>query len=242
MARFRPGWLASAAALAAVVLLAGLGTWQVQRLQWKRALLAEQNARIGEPPLALPDALARGEARAWRRVYAAGRYDAPRSILVHPVTRERRDGARVLTPLLLEEPSRPAGGAAAVLVDRGWIPFAEIEGFLDHDRPTTPARVEGILYELDLADAAPAAGEAPRVHWVRFDPARHAAQLQAQLPYALLPVLIQRGEDGSEALPLGGFERPRSRVDHRSYATTWYGMAAVAVAVWVAFGVHRARG
>jgi len=49
------------------------------------------------------------------------------------------------------------------------------------------------------------------------------------------------GPGGDGALPLGEFERPRSRVDHRSYAITWYGMAAVAAGVWIGWGIQQAR-
>ena len=33
-------------AVPGVVLLAGLGTWQVERLKWKAALIAEREARL----------------------------------------------------------------------------------------------------------------------------------------------------------------------------------------------------
>ncbi len=240
MAAFRPGWLPTLFALLATLILSGLGTWQVQRLHWKQAWLARQNAQIDKPPLALAEALATGDAATFRRVRARGRYDPDQTILVHHVARHGRMGARVITPLLLEPGE--AAGVAALLVDRGWIPHAAVEGFLDRDRPEGETEVEGLLFPLALASAAPGRPSERRIDWIRFDPERHAALLQGQLPYRIAPVLVQRADDGGEALPLGGFERPRSRVDHRSYAITWYSMAAVSVAVWVAFGLQRGRG
>ena len=43
--------------LVGVSILAGLGLWQIQRLAWKEALIAELEARLTAPPIALPDAL-----------------------------------------------------------------------------------------------------------------------------------------------------------------------------------------
>ena len=39
-----------------VVLLLGLGTWQVQRLHWKEGLIAAREARLAAPPVDLPAA------------------------------------------------------------------------------------------------------------------------------------------------------------------------------------------
>jgi surfeit locus 1 family protein len=237
VARFRPGGLPTLFALLATAVLGGLGTWQVQRLHWKEAWLARQHAQIARPPLGHAEALATGEDAAFRRVRARGRYDPGHSILVHHVPRDGREGSRVITPLLLDE----AEGAPALLVDRGWIPHAAVQGFLELDRPEGETEVEGMLFLLDLAAAEPGRRAERRVHWVHFDPARHAALLQEQLPYRVAPLLLQRGDDAEDGLPLGGFELPRSRVDHRSYAITWYSMAAVCAAVWVGFGLQRGR-
>ena len=241
MAGFRPGWVPTLAMLGAVALLVSLGTWQVRRHHWRQEVLAQANARIDAPPLAFRQALVEApEDRQFRRVRVEGRYDKARSILVQNVPREGRSGARVLTPLLVEGEAGPE----AVLVDRGWVPWARAGAFLDEDaeRPEEgTAEVTGLLFELALEGARPAGGGTPRREWVRFDPRRHAAPLQEQLPYRLAPFLVQRSDDGSGALPLGGIQRPTSPVSHVSYAITWYSMAAIAVGVWIGLGRQRAR-
>ncbi len=234
--RFRPGWLPTLATAVAVLVLLGLGTWQVQRLAWKRALLAEWHTRSEAPPIALDEALAGGEEIAWRRVRVRGRFDTQRSIFVMRVRQQAREGARVLTPLRPDAP----GATVAVLVDRGWIPYSEVEGFAAELPPAEPIEVVGLGVPLELGEADP--GDAPpRREWIRFDPDRHAAVLQPQLPYRLAPLLVQREAEPGSALPVAGFDPPRSRVDHRSYAITWYSMAAIAVAVWIGWGLTRAR-
>src|SRR3954468_25058831 len=43
-------------ALAALVVLLGLGTWQLERKPWKEALIATLDRRLNDAPIALPPA------------------------------------------------------------------------------------------------------------------------------------------------------------------------------------------
>ena len=43
---FRPGWALTVLVAGALVVLIGLGTWQMQRLQWKLELIAEIEAGL----------------------------------------------------------------------------------------------------------------------------------------------------------------------------------------------------
>jgi surfeit locus 1 family protein len=43
---------------ARVVVLIGLGTWQLQRKAWKEGLIAALDAQLAAPPIALPAAAA----------------------------------------------------------------------------------------------------------------------------------------------------------------------------------------
>lgn len=244
--RFRPGWVPTLATVAAVAILVSLGSWQVRRHAWRQADLAAKDASLERPPVAIEAVLAGPDEHAWRRATAAGVWDRGASILVAPVARGLREGAHVLTPLRCEQ-------GAAVLVDRGWVPSSRGEEFLPGAGGAASApsgepsdeRVEvtGLVFPLAVAGARPGRAEAPRRVWPHFDPTRaeQVALLQSQIPYPLAPVMLQRGEGDEAGLPLGGFERPHSPVDHRLYAITWYAMAAVAVATWIGLGVHRAR-
>jgi surfeit locus 1 family protein len=238
--RFRPGVVPTLFACGAVVALCALGTWQVKRLHWKQALLAEWNARIDLPPAALDEVLSDPERFQYRRATASGVLEPEHSIFVEPVTRGLQEGARVLTPLRI---AAPEAVGATILVDRGWIPAAELESFAARDRSSGPVEVTGLVFALAPPTTRPGSAAARRVHWLRFDPGRAAqvSELQAQLPGPLAPVLLQREDAGDGVLPLGGFERPRSRVDHRTYAVTWYSMAAIAVGVWIGFGIQQGR-
>jgi surfeit locus 1 family protein len=213
-------------------------------LHWREADLAAKNAQIDLAPLALGEALADPAAHAYRRVTAKGSYDRTRSIVVAPVSRGLEEGARVLTPLLLAGTDLPG---LAVLVDRGFVPASQLDGFLARDPGTgsTPVEVTGLAFLLDTSDAKLGTHDPAerRLRWAHFDPSRptQVAALQSQLPYRLASLLLQAQGDGTDELPMAGFERPRSPVDHRSYAITWFSMAAVACATWIGLGLKQGR-
>jgi surfeit locus 1 family protein len=100
-----------------------LGTWQVQRLQWKTALLARLEDRLVREPLPLPPRVDPDAAATdfdYRRVVATGVLNHKREMLVGPRMRDGEDGYMVVTPL--ERPQLDGGdGSATVLINRGWI-------------------------------------------------------------------------------------------------------------------------
>jgi surfeit locus 1 family protein len=58
--RFRPRLVPTLFTLAAFAVCAGLGAWQVERLQWKRGLIAQREAALAAAPVAGKGSLAEG--------------------------------------------------------------------------------------------------------------------------------------------------------------------------------------
>ena len=50
---FQPTFWATACVIPVLIVLVALGTWQVQRLEWKSQLIDNRAARITEPPVPL---------------------------------------------------------------------------------------------------------------------------------------------------------------------------------------------
>ena len=94
-----------------------LGVWQLQRLEQKRAANALILARMQEPPLTLSGQPLDTEQANLRRATARGTYDYSQEIVLRNRTLNEIPGVHVLVPL------RIAGSDAAVLVNRGWIPY-----------------------------------------------------------------------------------------------------------------------
>ena len=94
-----------------------LGSWQVQRLDWKTKLIAKFEDRLVRPPLPLPpridpDAVPEFD---YRRVYATGHFKHDKEMLIGPRIHDGNDGFLVVTPLERGE------GASTILINRGWI-------------------------------------------------------------------------------------------------------------------------
>ena len=54
--RFRPFLWLTIVSLPALLVLVGLGSWQLQRLQWKNDLIASFESRAAASPIAVPAA------------------------------------------------------------------------------------------------------------------------------------------------------------------------------------------
>ncbi|QRV97311.1 cytochrome oxidase assembly factor [Ceratobasidium sp. AG-Ba] len=97
----------------------GLGTWQIQRLQWKLALIEELEEKARREPLILPKRinLSALPEFAYRRVLLTGTWDPDPShtVILGPRTRDNVLGYHVISPLIRLD------GASAVLVDRGFV-------------------------------------------------------------------------------------------------------------------------
>jgi len=140
-----PRWLRAlllAGIPAAVVGMAGLGAWQLTRLQARRALNAEIRLRLAAPLLEITAATLTGTAALeYRPVVVRGVYDFSQEIVLRNRAHEGAPGVHVITPL------RITGGPAAVLVDRGWIPYeaSSPSARAAYQTPTGAVVVEGIL-------------------------------------------------------------------------------------------------
>lgn len=238
---FQPGRGPTVLTIVAVVAFGALGLWQLDRNEWRKRDLATKAARSALAELPVEEALRDPAGHAFRPVVARGRFELADTIIVGPAERGRELGARVLTPLALDG---AAPDAPRVLVDRGFVPEAEIARFLPGETAKgEPIAVRGLALELALRDAKPGARERRHTHFPRFNPDRPGivAKINAQLPYALAPLLVQSSQPEAGGLPIGELARPASPVDHFGYALTWFAVAALSLAAWVEYGRRRAR-
>ena len=109
--------LAAATALALAALIA-LGAWQMQRLAWKRELIANVESRLGSAPEPFHDVDARaagGESVEYQPVEAAGVFDHAQERRVYGLF-EGAPGVYVFAPLVTE--------SGVVWVNRGFAPDA----------------------------------------------------------------------------------------------------------------------
>lgn len=233
---FRPTFWPTVITIPALIVLLGLGGWQVERLYWKRDLIAERTARTTAEPIALPPAGAAltPEALAdldYRRATATGEFLHDREMHLAARTMEGAVGVQVVTPLRLAD-------GAFLLVNRGWVP----DGRKDPAR-RAEGQVAGAV-TVDGAIRAPATQ-----HWLQPDNepdsnrwfwsdlyamAAHAGIAQDQL----VPVFLEAGAAPNPGgLPIGGQTRVNLPNDHLQYAITWFALAIGLAVIYVLY--HR---
>lgn len=203
-----------------------LGTWQVQRLGWKRDLIARVEARVHAPPGAPP---ARSDwprlgaaADEYRHVLLEGRFLPLADTLVQAVT-ERGGGSWVMTPLRL-------GDGALVLVNRGFVPL-DAKDPAAWAPPEGAVTVTGLLRLPEPGGAFLRANDPAAGRWYSRDVAAIAAA--RGLP-EVAPYFVDADARGDEGLPVGGLTVIAFPNNHLVYAITWYALALM-VAVGFAY-------
>jgi surfeit locus 1 family protein len=215
------------AVVIATAILVGLGVWQLQRLQWKTALLDRIAALQGAPAEPLEVVLRRVPDKVdvdYVRVQAAcPALETLPTLRLYSV-REGVLGYRLIAACPVENtPYR------SILVDRGFIPREVV------DAPPTPtplARpIVGVLRSPDKASVFAAKNKPETNDWYTRDIEAMADALEAPDPAPIFLMLERPAPTGPgpqpSPLPLSIPNR------HLEYALTWFGLALTLLAVYI---------
>ena len=230
--RFRPRLWPTLATAAGLALLLALGTWQVQRLHWKSALIAERTAQLAAAPAPLPATAEDWRAFDFRKLSATGTFRHDLEQLFGASAIGGEVGHHVLTPLV-----RPDG--AAVLVDRGWVPADQAHPAARRQgQPEGPVAVSGIArYRADDRPGWFTPDNQPdQALWFAYD----LPAMEEALGLELLPVVLEAdATPNAGGLPQGGRTQLTLPNNHLQYVITWYGLAVALLAIWLAFSLER---
>ncbi|CAG8023013.1 unnamed protein product [Penicillium olsonii] len=210
-----------------------LGTWQVQRLDWKTKLIAKYEDRLVKPPLPLPprvdpEAISEFD---YRRVYATGRLRHDKEMLIGPRMNEGEDGFTVITPLERE-------GGSTVLVNRGWI-SKKLKDPKDRPLGTTNEEVvvEGLLRvpagkNMFTPDNKPEEGK------FYFPDLKQMAEYSGSEPIwieqTMISDLVESYDRAAKGIPIGRAAEVTLRNNHSQYIFTWYGLSfATSIMMWM---------
>lgn len=218
----------------ALLILLGLGTWQIERLAWKTDLLRTIAVRMSAAPRELSGA-DWGRVADYERVAVEGHFlhDREFHLLARPMSGGDALGYRILTPLAID-------GGGTVIVNRGFVPT---------DRRNASTRLEG-----QIQGPASVAGivrfpHAPGLSWFMPenrpdenlwlwpDLSRMAAVggLGIVAPF----VIDADATPNPGGLPIGGQTQLDIPNDHLQYAITWYLLAVALIVMFVIY--HRRR-
>ena len=224
-------------------LFLALGFWQLNRLAQRRTANALLLARMNLPPLSIDGSTLDPVADSLRRAVVHGVFDPAQEILLRNRTYNELPGVHLLTPL------RIAGSEAAILVDRGWIPYemSSTDQRAVFPRPEGQVEVLGILRRSQLRSSSfspadpPLGPSRPRLDaWHRVDLPR----IQEQIPYPLLPLYLE--EDQTPGEPVRRFPRAAPEIalsegGHLGYAVQWFAFAGILLGGYVLFFHQRSQ-
>jgi surfeit locus 1 family protein len=226
-----PGLTIACAILFAI--LCGLGVWQLERLQWKLALIARVNSHITAAPLPLDKILAMdGDEAQYRRVSLDGRFDHTREAYVF-TTDEGAAVYHVLTPFATDD-------GKVLMVDRGEVPKEKLD-------PASRAagnvggemQVTGVWRVPDPPGAFTPPPDRDHRIWFARDLAAIAAADHLSLT---APVVIEADAAANPGgWPRCGRTMVSFRNQHLSYAVTWFGLALCLLGVWLAYHISKDR-
>lgn len=222
-------WGLTLAVLVALGVLLTLGTWQVQRLHWKRDLLARIDAlgaASAQPIAAVLPRVARGEDVDFTRVRATCPGIAAAPYLELYALRDGQAGSRLISACRL------AGAAyGSVLLDRGYVADTISARPPVDPGSAAPLEIVGVLRRPDPANRFSPVNTPRR--WYTRDIAAMAAALNAPRPAPLM--LLAETATNPEWKALVPAPLPTEIPNrHLEYALTWYGLAAALLGVYAA--------
>jgi surfeit locus 1 family protein len=212
-------WPGIMAAVMLAVLL-GLGTWQVERLHWKRALLAQIAHAEAAPAVPMPT-----DPEPFTKVQVTGRLRGDLSASYGAEVRDTAAGpllgTALIVPLELED-------GDDVLVNRGWVPEQRPQGIA---LPNGDVTVEGYVRPGDKPGLFSARDNPTTRQFYTLDPAAIGAALG--LPRVAPFILVVMGPMPPERYPDPARHLPQPPNNHLSYAITWYGLAVALLVIFV---------
>jgi len=227
-------------AAVALVILLGLGFWQLDRLAWKESLVARVEARTSAPAVPLaPESewpTINFDEDEYRRVTVSGRFHHDKEAHVYTVVSEKRGrfagpGFWVMTPLEL-------ASGAFVVVNRGFVPLDRKDSSTRREgQAEGTISVTGLLRMPEDAGYFAPANDPAKDAWYRRD-ALEIAKARG-LARAASFTIDADATPNPGGLPQGGDTRVVFTNNHLQYAVTWFGIALALVGVFGAFAWQR---
>jgi surfeit locus 1 family protein len=211
--------------VAMLIVLLGLGSWQVKRLFWKEALLAQIDNAEAADPIPLPQTPS-----PFTKVSATGTFLPDAAALYGAEVRTIASGPEMGAQLIV--PMRQTNGDV-VLVDRGWVPLSRPGPI---DQPEGTVTVSGYVRFGDTEHWFSARDDPAARRFFTLDTMKIAdavGQPNAR-PFVLVLLASQPDADGRlEHWPDPARHLPRPPNNHLSYAITWYGLAVALLAIFI---------
>ena len=229
-------------AFGALSVLIILGSWQVKRLIWKEALIANVENKIKAAPVPLEsiESQITGNVKKDRReleyqpATVRGTFDHSKEMFYF-ATLDGDTGFHVYTPMV------QSGSGKTVLINRGFVPSEQKLGSTrPNSQPAGEVEVTGLVRFPDqdkpnrfLPDNDL---KANIFFWRSMDEMTTMAGLDNQ---NTAPIFVYENKVENNRLPIGGVTIIDFPNNHLGYAVTWYGLALTLIGVYLALAWSR---
>lgn len=212
-----------------LAMLVALGTWQMQRLQWKTALLADIEQRLVAEPLDMVQWDGQRDVH-FQRVHLTGQFVGP-AVTMPAKVYDGVVGAHIVQ-LFATLPER-----GLFMVNRGWVANDQLASVLVQMQsvPTAQRTISGLLRLPSAAGAFTPPNDVARRIFYSYQPADFA-QIAHGVAQSVQPYVLELDTGLNGPLPIkSGIFVPTLPNKHLSYALTWYGLAIV---LCIIYGVY----
>lgn len=208
-----------------VVVMVRLGFWQLDRLKWRQSFNEHYITQIKAPILDLNTNYQNDDLidMEYRKIMVEGIYDFDHEVYLQNQVYENLPGYHVLTPLIIND------GAAAVIINRGWIPLDYSEAEIKNIQPGGKQRVDGLI-RLALNDTTfeNGLGTLEADGSILFWKYINLEQLAKQIPYDIEPIYIEKKAGQGTEYPIIAFKEIEiTQGSHLGYAIQWFFFAAL---------------
>jgi surfeit locus 1 family protein len=214
-------------------LFAGLGIWQLERADEKRALMETLSARDKLPPLVLRGLEKDPAALRYRKVEVSGQFESADQFFIENRRLGGKTGFHVITPLRL------AGSDVRLLVNRGWVQAGPGNGLPENvETPKDPVHLVGVA-DVPSLPAMTLGGGDSAAGWGKRWPYMTTGLFAATVNYPLQPfVLLQDPDSAHGFVRQWPREMPKEAM-HIGYAIQWFAFALIAFGLYLKLSLER---
>lgn len=216
-----PVW-ATTFTILGIAILCGLGTWQVQRLEWKQNLIEQIEARDSEDFIQFNVTHIKPE-NEFIKGEIEGTFLFDKEIKLQSRTFDGTPGFHVITPLKLSDNN-------TIMVNRGWAPLT----YETKKKDSKPAYVAGMIRKIRKPNMFVPPNTPEEDSWYTLDLEQIATSKNIQniLPVMLYEIdLLEGGHDITYPDP-NALEIHINN-NHMQYAFFWFSMAGALIAIYV---------
>ena len=226
--KFNPGIKITIFLVFFAILFFYLGVWQIERGNAKTLIMNEFENNIKKEPEFINE-----DSKKWDRVYAKGRWDDSKQILIDNVINNGIAGYKVLTPLRINETDQ------LILVDRGWIKRYKYREIIpDIELMEISENVTGILEspELGLVLSDNLVSE----NWPKVSQTKNLEIISKEYDETIYPMILLADpllKNSLEYIKITPTNM--TPVKHYGYSAQWFLMFMVLCLMYVWYGFKR---